>query len=64
VTAARKLTAEQRAARRWHRPAKLHLVKLTPVEEIVSVRVQWIVIGLAWCALLIEAVAIWQGWLL
>jgi hypothetical protein len=64
MTAARKLTAEQRAARRWHRPAKLHLVKMTPAEpEIVSPRVQWIVVALVWGGTLMAMGARWAGWL-
>jgi len=64
MSAARKLTAEQRAARRWHRPAKLHLVKLTPAEsEIVSPRVQNIVVGIVLIAAVMLVDARAMGWL-
>jgi hypothetical protein len=63
MTAARKLTAEQRAACVWSRP-KLRLVQVTPVEpEIVSPCVQWIFVALAWIATLIAMGARWAGWL-
>jgi hypothetical protein len=64
MSAVRKLTAEQRAAHRWHRATTLHLVKLTPVEpEIISPRVQWIVVALVWIGTLIAMGARWAGWL-
>lgn len=63
MTAARKLTAEQRAACVWARP-KLRLVQVTPVEpEIVSPRVQWIVVALVWVGTLMAMGARWAGWL-
>jgi len=61
MTAARKLTAEQRAACVWSRP-KLRLVKLTPAEpELVSPRVQWIVVALVWAAIGLVGVGRWMG---
>jgi hypothetical protein len=63
MTAARKLTAEQRAACVWARP-KLRLVKLTPAEpEIVSARVQNIVVAIVWIASLLIFGAHLAGWL-
>ena len=65
MRAARKLTAEQRAACVWARP-KLRLVQVTPVEqepEIVSPRVQWIVVALVWIGTLMAMGARWAGWL-
>lgn len=65
MTAIRKLTAEQRATCVWSRP-KLHLVQVTPVEqepEIVSPRVQWIVVALVWIGTLMAMGARWAGWL-
>lgn len=63
MNALRKLTAEQRAACVWSRP-KLRLVKLTPAEpEIVSPRVQNIVVGIVWVASLLIFGAHIAGWL-
>jgi len=63
MNAARKLTAERRAAYVWSRP-KLRLVQVTPVEpEIVSPRVQAIVLALVGIAAPLVFVARVAGWL-
>ncbi|QEE24494.1 hypothetical protein CS053_08265 [Rhodanobacter glycinis] len=63
MSAVRKLTAEQRATCVWQRP-KLRLVKLTPVDpEIVSPRVQNIVVALVWAGTLMLFGMRYMGWL-
>jgi hypothetical protein len=63
VSAARKITAEQRAACVWSRP-KLRLVQVTPVEpEIVSPRLQNIALAIVWTFLFAAFGARWAGWL-
>jgi hypothetical protein len=65
MSAVRKLTAEQRASCVWRRP-KLHLVQVTPVEpepEIISPRVQNLIVALVWGGTLMVFGLRYMGWL-